>query len=343
MPADSGPGTAGREFPVRAHLGGIVRDAFGGRRSLGEAVRLRGGSKKGVYRLVLDDGSAVIAYAWDESENYWPEPASRDRLNDHADPFSPASGLDLFLAAHRRLAGLGLRTPQVYWSDAEQARYPADFALVEEIPGPTLEQLLQTDPRAAAPVMRLLADDLAALRDCRNAAFGKVTLVDGGGTSRGASCEQIVLDRALVDLAEAARRDPRVAAARGRLDDALREAAAAVRPRAEHSLIHGELGPDHILVDRTGRPVLIDIEGMMFFDVEWEHVFLRIRFGADYPQLRAGGLDERRWALYDLAMRLSLVAGPLRLLDGDFPDRAFMTGIVEDNLHEALVLVGLDG
>jgi hypothetical protein len=38
-------------------------------------------------------------------------------------------------------------------------------------------------------------------------------------------------------------------------------------------------------------------------------------------------------------MRLSLVAGPLRLLDGDFPDRAFMHGIAEHNAKEALALL----
>ncbi|MEY9878340.1 hypothetical protein ABH931_007867 [Streptacidiphilus sp. MAP12-33] len=34
------------------------------------------------------------------------------------------------------------------------------------------------------------------------------------------------------------------------------------------------------------------------------------------------------------AMRLSLVADPLRLLDGDFPDRDFMRGIAEHNLKK---------
>jgi hypothetical protein len=42
-----------------------------------------------------------------------------------------------------------------------------------------------------------------------------------------------------------------------------------------------------------------------------------------------------------LAMRLSLVAGPLRLLDGDFPDRVFMRGIAEHNAKEALALLPL--
>lgn len=52
--------------------------------------------------------------------------------------------------------------------------------------------------------------------------------------------------------------------------------------------------------------------------------------------LRAAGLDEGRLALYTLAQRLSLTAGPLRLLDGDFPDRAFMAGIAEYNLNKVL-------
>jgi hypothetical protein len=47
-------------------------------------------------------------------------------------------------------------------------------------------------------------------------------------------------------------------------------------------------------------------------------------------------LDEDRLAFYKLTQHLSLTAGPLRLLDGDFPDRAFMLDIAEWNLSQAL-------
>ena len=77
----------------------------------------------------------------------------------------------------------------------------------------------------------------------------------------------------------------------------------------------------------------------MHFDVEWEHVFLRIRLHDDYARLAVSGLDEDRLALYMLAQRLSLTAGPLWLLDGDFPERAFMRDIAERNLNEALKLL----
>ena len=82
--------------------------------------------------------------------------------------------------------------------------------------------------------------------------------------------------------------------------------------------------------------MIIDIEGLMYFDVEWEHVFLRLRFQDDYRYLDQDGLDSGRLRLYALAMHLSLVAGPLRLLDGDFPHREGMLGIVEYNLRRVL-------
>jgi hypothetical protein len=118
--------------------------------------------------------------------------------------------------------------------------------------------------------------------------------------------------------------------------DLLRRRRAAVSPRASYGLIHGELGPDHVLLDGRGEPVLIDIETVMSFDTEWEHMFLELRFGDRYRRFHADDLDESRLALYRLAQYLSLVAGPLRLLDGDFPDRAGMIEIVTQNTERVL-------
>jgi len=65
----------------------------------------------------------------------------------------------------------------------------------------------------------------------------------------------------------------------------------------------------------------------------------RLRFGEHYRSLREDGLDEERLRFYRLAMHLSLIAGPLRLLDGDFPDREPMRRIVEYNIDKALEFV----
>jgi hypothetical protein len=161
-----------------------------------------------------------------------------------------------------------------------------------------------------------------------------------GAPVAGRSLRDLILDRALHHLAESAARVDEIAAAADRLETALRERHATIGPRDSHSLIHGELGPDHVLVDADDNPVIIDIEGVMYLDVEWEHVFLRLRFGDDYRHLAVDDLDPDRLRFYRLAQYLSLVEGPLRILDGDFPHPAHMRAIADGNIRNALRELG---
>jgi hypothetical protein len=317
---------------------GILRAAGLGGRRVAEVTRLAGGSKKGVYRLGCGDGFSAILYVWSAAEDYWPPDADGD--GDGAGVFGHASGLGLFTACSRRLTEAGVRVPLVYLADRSQALYPADIALVEDVRGGTLEELLSTDPGAALPIVERLGEMLRSMWRHRAARTGKVVDVDAvgdddcgggggalGGALEGSSSEEIVLERALRHLARSADRVPAVAGVRLQLDETLHALAALVTPRASYALIHGELGPDHVFIDDRGQPVVIDIEGAMYFDVEWEHAFLRLRFGRHYECLRVSGLDERRMSLYALALDLSLIEGPLRVLDGGYPDREPMLAI----------------
>lgn len=94
----------------------------------------------------------------------------------------------------------------------------------------------------------------------------------------------------------------RIAGVREALEETVCKLFAAVRPRSQFRRIHGELGHDHVLIADRGRPRIIDIEGMMFFDIEWEHVFLQLRFGRYYTALQADDLDDRRMHFYALAL-----------------------------------------
>lgn len=303
-------------------LTGAVRTALG--RTPVRVQRVAGGSRKGVYRLTLDGGDTVIAYRWDPAENFW-----ADAPGDPADPFSAGVGLDLFEAGHARLTALGLRVPEIYLIDG-------NLAIVEDFPGEQLEELFHRDPAAAEPVMERLRADLAVLRAHRAPAYGRVSWVDAGGRPP-VSAERAALAFGRRCLDEAAGRDRRIADARPRIADELLARADAVAPRSEYAVVHGELW-GHVLIDPDGMPVLVDIEDIMYFDAEWEYVFLRIRLGDNYHHLAAEGLDPARMALYHLVQRLSLTAGPLRLLDGDYPNREFMAGIAERNLRHVLAL-----
>jgi hypothetical protein len=74
----------------------------------------------------------------------------------------------------------------------------------------------------------------------------------------------------------------------------------------------------------------------MYFDTEWEHAFLRLRFGEHYPLLARPGLDPGRLRFYRLALHLSLVAGPLRIAGTGHPDREWFRNLAEYHLRQAL-------
>ncbi|GCE09438.1 phosphotransferase [Dictyobacter aurantiacus] len=330
---------ATRKFVEKEQLTNIVDATFGSARRLDTVARLRGGSKKGVYRLTFDDAFTAILYVWSGEENYWPV-AHSEQETDEFDPLSSASGSDLFEASHAQLNAVGVRTPRIYFLDRSRRHITDDVAVVEDVRGGTLEALIHSDPQKAKHSLKRLGEALQVMRQQRGRCPGKVALVESvGDFPLRLSCEQILLSRALRDLAESASRVERIAQVRVRLEEKIYDLVSAVRPRHEYSLIHGELGPDHVLVDEQGDPVMIDIEGTMFFDVEWEHVFLQLRFGDHYQWLRASDLDEQRMQFYALAMYLSLVSGPLRLLDGDFPDRAAMMEIAQSNIQRVLTFL----
>jgi hypothetical protein len=277
----------------------------------------------------------VLVYVWNQAEDYWQGALPGD-AGDPADPFSHASGLGLFEAAAGRLAAAGVCCPRLLMADRSRALYPGDVAVVEYVPGGNLDALLESDPAAGSRPLAVLAGWLASMEGCRAAAFGKVAALDAGQHSRDASCEQVVLDRALREVTEICARDARAARERGRLAELLHVLAEPLQPRTSWGLVHGELGPDHILLDGNGDPVLIDIEGLMYFDAEWEHTFMRMRFGEYYAQLASPALDPGRMRFYQLAWHLDLVAGPLRIAGSGHPDRDWFREIAEYHLGRAL-------
>lgn len=343
-----------RSFADAAQLAGLVREVFGTDRSVVDVNRLAGGSKKGVYRVSLDDRTSAVVYVWSSEEDYW-DGLLPESANDPGSVFAHSSGIDLFEAATHRLETVGARSPRLLFTDRSRRLYPADVAVAEDVRGGTLQNLLDGDPDAGKAVLGRLAEMVRTMHRYRAPAFGKVAFVDGGGTPEGraaegrvpesqvpddGTCEGVHLEHALMNIAYAAAHDPRAAQGREHLEDTLRTLHSKVEPRSEYGLVHGELCADHTLVGPDGEPVLIDIEGLMYFDVEVDHTWMRMRFAEHYPALHDPGLDPARMAYYQYTMHLDLVGGPMRIAEGDFPNREWMLGVADHHLQQALAYQG---
>ena len=323
-----------RTFLQPDDLRDLVAEQVGADRRLTALDRLAGGSKKGVYRLGLDDQTTVILYVWAAGENYWPPlPTVPD------DPFTDASGAELFAANHAALAAASVRTPRLLMLDRDGRYLDADIALVEDAGALRLEALMERDPVAAAAPLSTLGDALRRMHTTFSPQYGKLAAIARGEAPQTRRTEDIIVDRALGHLDAVATRDARLADAHDRIAGHVRQLRSSVTARQAYGLVHGELGPDHVLVTPAGEPVMIDFEGLAYFDVEWEHAWLQMRFGVAYPALRPVDLDPHRLELYRYAQVLSLIEGPLRIADTDFPDRQWMLDLAEWNITKALAPV----
>jgi phosphotransferase family enzyme len=318
-----------RTFRQLDDVSDLVSAHFGSDRRLVALDRLTGGTKKGVYRLRLDDATTAILYVWADDENYWP---AAETVPD--DPFTDANGAELFEVNHAALVAAGVRVPELMVFDRA-----AGLALAEDAGARFLEGLIADDPAAAEAPLTQLGATLRRMHTTTGPQFGKLLTIARGEASQARRPEDVIQDRALRHLDAVVPQDRRVAEARNRIADHVAELRDSVTARHEYGLVHGELGPDHVLVTPAGEPVMIDIEGLAYFDVEWDHAWIQMRFEDAYPRLDPVRLDPDRLEFYRYAQVLSLIEGPLRIAGTDFPDRQWMLDLAGWNISKALAVL----
>jgi hypothetical protein len=150
------------------------------------------------------------------------------------------------------------------------------------------------------------------------------------------TCEHLVLDESLKDLDELSQRDLGISQNKNALINVIYVLYNQIYPRKKYGVIHHELGPDHVIVTNSGEPILIDIEGAKFFDIEYEHAFLDFRFGENYSYIKNDHLDSNRLLFYKLHLHISCSIGPLKIIENGFPQVDLMNDIADYNIKATL-------
>lgn len=109
-------------------------------------------------------------------------------------------------------------------------------------------------------VFQRIGDRLDSMHTNERSNYGKVSQ---NKTSL-EKCYQLQLINAKINLDYACENIKKIEESRSKLLDKLYELESMIKPRSCYSFIHGELGPDHIIVNDKLEPYLIDIEGADF-------------------------------------------------------------------------------
>lgn len=302
----------------KTDLQDYIGRVFGTSYLVARVSRMHGGAQKVVYKIECRNGFSCVLYVWDLSMNYFKEEKANEDRNEQS------YGSDLFELNNKYLTQHGIQTPALYDLNKERDRYPFDYALVEYLEGSKAETFFQqSDLRIQDKVFQRLGDMLSAMHTNKRHTFGKV---NSNEISTG-KCHLLQLENAKVQLAYSSQYIENIRLNQSKLLDKLYELEARIKPREQYGFIHGELGPDHVLVNDKLEPFLIDIEGAMFFDIEQEHSFLEMRFGDFYRYLKNDTLDPDRLLFYQFHHHISLTSGGLKLLHRGFPDQQFAKGL----------------
>ncbi|UHA76089.1 phosphotransferase [Paenibacillus sp. 481] len=290
-------------------------------------TKMHGGAQKVVYKIDCSNGFSCVLYVWDLTMNYFQEEIANRDINEQS------YGSHLFERNNQFLIERGLQTPALYDLNKERNRYPFDYALVEYVEGQKAEVYFDhPDAHVQDKVFQRLGDMLTVMHGNESDRYGKL---NHNATNTG-KCYHSQMENAPAQLAYASQHIASIGANQSKLLDTLYEMEARLEPRSRYGFIHGELGPDHVLVTDQLEPYFIDIEGAQFFDIEHEHSFLEFRFGDHYRYLKNDHLDRDRMLFYRLHHHIALTSGGLKLLHRGFPDQQFAKDLAEYHSECAL-------
>jgi hypothetical protein len=311
---------------LQAYMGKV----FGTGYLVASVSKMQGGAQKVVYKIDCSNRFSCVLYVWDLAMNYFQEEKANEDINEQS------YGGDLFELNSKYLTQQGVRTPALYDLNKERNRYPFDFALVEYVDGQKAEAYFHhSDYRVQDTVFHRLVDMLSGMHANERHTYGKLNQM---GIPK-KKCHQLKMENAIVQLSYASQYMDEIRANQSKLLDTLYEFESRIEPRSRYGFIHGELGPDHVLVNDNLETYLIDIEGAAFFDIEHEHSFLELRFGDYYRYLKKDTLDPNRMLFYRLHHHISLTSGGLKLLHRGFPDKQFAKGLADHHSRRTLTFI----
>lgn len=114
----------------------------------------------------------------------------------------------------------------------------------------------------------------------------------------------------------------------GRLDEVLESLSNSIdRLHSIKNDVMGQLGANHVIVDKDNNAYLIDIEGAKFYDVEEELSFLDMRFNKRLG--KEDIVDEQRMYFYYIGHCLGSLHGAVELKQKGYYDIDNVNGMIE--------------
>jgi len=263
---------------------------------------IRGGFSKQVYRITTQADSFML-YIWRRPcDNQLTE--NQTKGIEYLFP----EGFTHFMHNTKLLTDLGIRVPYILVA-GHHDEGDFDYAMVECFKGQSLDKYMRNGGNVAA-----VADKIITVMDRMAAEKRPFYGAPLDNEPNDIPAAQLVFDFTAEELNIASRLDNEVADIQSNLLHLMRQKMDEMMEmeRQEYSLIHGELTPPHVFILENGDVGLIDIEGIKYFDVEYDWAVINLSYGDRIPLPES--INNQKLEFYKLCWKIVHVSGAVDYL-----------------------------
>lgn len=309
-------------------LSSRVKKVFGEEYIIKEITRLYGGTKKGTFKVDCTNEFSFILYIWDLRTTYF------SNYQDKSNLFNQG-GARLFAISEKVFEKEGIPTQKLYYINSTKEKYSFDYAFVQYIQGREIKRYIKEGHPSLAKHLERLSNEIKKLHSIKSQFAG----LPEDLYENNFCCEGYILERIDNDIEYLIRNSKDVALGQKEIRNCYRNLYNKIKPRKEYVLIHGELGPNHVLVGDDDKMYFIDVDRVKYFDIEYEASFLEFKFGEYYKYLKEENLDIDRVNFYRFSHHISYLSGAYQLKETNYFEEQEIEKVIRHNLDEILKLI----
>lgn len=301
---------------MKAYMSSKVKIVFGEEYELASMERILGGAQKHTYLAKCTNGFEFIIYQWGSETTYLE--------NFGENSVFCSSSAKLFQSNNELMRTHGVLTPKLFYMDRTRSECDYDYAFVEYICGHDMDYIIEKEPHRLQKVLESLRVSINKLHSIKSEVPGQIDRM-----------QEMDFDLISFELEQLRQNsdylkehDKEYFDYYVQVETKATECANQLKNREEYTFIHGELGPNHVIVDKDDNAYLIDIEGAKFYDVEEELSFLDIRFDKMLGTIDDAA-DEQRMYFYHLGHCLGNLQGAVELKQQGYYDMDDVNGMIE--------------
>ncbi|MGL5675412.1 MAG: aminoglycoside phosphotransferase family protein [Cellulosilyticaceae bacterium] len=284
-----------------------IKKVFGEEYVITSLERLLGGAQKYVYLAKCENGFSFILYQWSEETTYFEYDSEKTVFR--------SSSATLFEENNRMMIEKGVLTPKLYFMDRSRKVQSYDYAFVEYIEGIDMDELIAKEQDRLPAVLVSLASNIHKLHQIKSTKVGQADrLQDEQFDIVAFSLDNLMEDcQYLIDNDEA-HKELYV-----RAKEQVTRLSKKLPKRSVYTFIHGELGPNHVIVDKQNNAYLIDIESAKYCDIEEESSFIQMRFNNRLKEIE-DEVDADRMLFYRIGHYFGNLRGAIELKQKNYYD-----------------------